>query len=635
MQSSEIRERYLKFFEKRGHKIIPSASLVPENDPSSLFTTAGMQPLVPYLLGAKHPAGTRLVDVQKCVRTGDIEDVGDNRHLTFFEMLGNWSFGDYFKKEAIEWSLEFLTSKEEGLGLDINRLYVTVFKGEDGIPRDEDSIKFWKANFAKHNIKAEVAGTDETIQDAIKIIPLGKDDNFWIAGTTGPCGGDTEMFYDVLGKGKVEGKFQDLVKSGRIIEIWNDVFMEFNKTVDGKYEKLPKPNVDTGMGLERTTVVMQGKSTVFDTDIFKSLLSKIQELAIRYDEKSGRIIADHIRAATFMISDGVVPSNTEQGYVLRRLLRRAIIHSQKINMNYGLEKDINGIFSLADIVIEKLGNVYPNLKNQKDNIKGEILKEEMRFKQTLEKGLKEFEKFQWMGVPDEELLENTNRTVAFAGHAAKVLTGEIAFNLFQTYGFPTELIEEIAKEKGILLSPDFKRKIEDKFKEHQEISKAGSEQKFKGGLAGTGEMETKYHTATHMLLASLQKVLKSEIVQKGSNITAERLRFDFNWPEKVPADKLKEVEDLVNQKIQEKLPVEMVEMPKEEAQKIVTTFCIDLSKYADTVKVYKIGVKDGSYFSIEFCGGPHVKNTGDLGHFKIVKEEASSAGVRRIKAVLE
>ena len=328
MQSSEIRERYLKFFEKRGHTIIPSASLVPENDPSSLFTTAGMQPLVPYLLGEKHPAGTRLVDVQKCIRTGDIEDVGDNRHLTFFEMLGNWSLGDYFKKEAIEWSMEFLTSKSEGLGLDPKRLYITVFKGEDRIPRDEDAIKYWKENFEKKGITAEVASTDEMIKDGVRIIPLGKDDNFWIAGNVGPCGGDTEMFYDVLGEGKVEGKFHDLVKSGRIIEIWNDVFMEFNKTADGKYEKLKKPNVDTGMGLERTTVVMQGKNNVFETDIFQPILSKIQELAVRYNEKSGRIIADHIRAATFMISDGVTPSNTEQGYVLRRLLRRAIIHSQ-------------------------------------------------------------------------------------------------------------------------------------------------------------------------------------------------------------------------------------------------------------------------------------------------------------------
>jgi len=633
MQSNEIRQRYLKFFEKRGHTIIPSASLVPENyiipDKGSLFTTAGMQPLIPYLLGTKHPAGTRIVDVQKCVRTGDIEDVGDNRHLTFFEMLGNWSLGDYFKKEAIEWSLEFLTSKEEGLGLDPKRLYVTIFKGEDGIPRDEDSIKYWTINFEKFGIKAKVAGVDETIKEGVRIIALGKEDNFWIAGSTGPCGGDTEMFYDVIGEdkgGKVEGKFQDLVKSGRIIEIWNDVFMEFNKTVDGKYEKLPKPNVDTGMGLERTSVVMQGKDNVYQTDIFEPILSYIKSNAKKLDDRSMKIVADHIRSAVFIISDGVVPSNTEAGYVLRRILRRTIRFIDK------LELSRESIFDLAKIIINQFSYAYPELNKKENEILEVIKNEDERFRQTLEKGLKEFGK--WYQGPAASFFEDNDSEEEINDTLMKkvdgmpaTIPGMIAFRLFTTYGFPIELTIEIAKEKGLLVDiDDFNKEM----KKHQEISRVGSEQKFKGGLAGTGEMETKYHTATHLLLASLRKVLGGEIVQKGSNITIERMRFDFNWPEKVSAEQLKAVEALVNQKIAEKIPVEMLELPKEEAKKIVTTLSFDLSKYGDVVKVYKIGD-----FSAEFCGGPHVKNTSELGHFKIVKEEASSAGVRRIKAILE
>ncbi len=599
MKSSDIRQRYLKFFEKRGHTIIPSASLIPENDPSSLFTTAGMQPLVPYLLGAKHPAGTRLVDVQKCVRTGDIDDVGDNRHLTFFEMMGNWSLGDYFKKEAIEWSLEFLTSKEEGLNLDPKRLYVTVFKGEDGIPRDEDAIKFWKENFTKHNIDVEVAGEDEFIKDDVRIIPLGKDDNFWIAGAVGPCGGDTEMFYDVRPQdGKVHGKFADLVKSGRIIEIWNNVFMEFNKTADGEYLPLTKKNVDTGMGLERTTVVMQGKTTVFDTDIFEAILSEIKKGAAKSDERAERIIADHIRSAVMMISDGVIPSNTEAGYVLRRLLRRAI----KFIDQLGIQKE--NILSIAGVVIDQLNYAYPVLVTNKIEILDVIKAEDLKFRTTLEKGLKEFEK-----ISDKDI------------------SGKDAFLLFSSYGFPVELTKELALEKSILVD---EKSFQEEFRKHQEISKVGSEQKFKGGLAGTGEMETRYHTATHLLLASLRRVLKGEITQKGSNITTERMRFDFNWPEKLTPEQLKAVEDMVNEKIHDKLIVEMLELPKEEAKKVVTTLSFDLSKYGDVVKVYRIGD-----FSTEFCGGPHVTNTFELGHFKIVKEEASSAGIRRIKAVLE
>jgi len=627
MKSSEIRERYLKFFEKRGHKIIPSASLVPADyiipDKGSLFTTAGMQPLIPYLLGTKHPDGTRLVDVQKCVRTGDIDDVGDNRHLTFFEMMGNWSLGDYFKKEAIEWSLDFLTNGDDedegnkGLGLLPERLYVTVFKGEDGIPRDEESIVFWKDNFKKFNIDAEVALEDEIIKDKIKIIPLGKDDNFWIAGQTGPCGGDTEMFYDTRPEeGKVEGKFADLVKSGRIIEIWNNVFMEFNKTREGKYEKLAKPNVDTGMGLERTTVVMQGKSTVFDTDIFEEILNKVKSLKfkVKSEEQSiraERIIADHIRSAVMIISDGVVPSNTEGGYVLRRILRRAIRFIDQL----GISKE--EIISIAKVVISKFFYAYPILSEKESEILNVIKGEDEKFRKTLEEGLKQLKHIAYR-LENSEMIPVVDR---------KKLNGIEAFNLYQTYGFPIELTLEICKEWDIEVDIVG---FNEHMKKHQEISKAGSEQKFKGGLAGTGEMETKYHTATHLLLGALRQVLSKDIYQKGSNITVERMRFDFNWPEKLTAEQIKAVEDLVNQKIAEKISVEMLDLPKEEAKKIVSVLSFDESKYGDVVKVYKIGD-----FDVEFCGGPHVKNTSELGHFKISKEEASSAGVRRIKAVLE
>jgi alanyl-tRNA synthetase len=600
MKSAEIRERYLRFFEKRGHTVIPSASLVPADypipDKGSLFTTAGMQPLIPYLLGTTHPAGTKIVDIQKCVRTGDIDDVGDNRHCTFFEMMGNWSLGDYFKQESIAWSLEFLTSKEEGLGLDPRRFYMTVFKGEDGIPQDEESISIWKENFAKHGIKAEVSD-DEYIKDEVRILPLGKDDNFWIAGTTGPCGGDTEMFYDVIGEekgGKLEGRFSDLVKSGRIIEIWNNVFMEFNKTADGQYEKLAKPNVDTGMGLERTTVVMQGKENVFETDIFEPILSYLKSNSKNYDDKSARIVADHIRSAVFIISDGIIPANTEAGYVLRRILRRAIRFIDKLTLSQ------EAIFDLVKIVIENFSYAYPELKTNENNILEIIKNEDIKFMQTLENGLKEFEK------------------------------GIEAFDLFQSYGFPIEMTIELAKEKGITIDVN---SFNEKMKKHQEISKAGSEQKFKGGLAGTGEMETKYHTATHLLNSALRAVLGNHVSQKGSNITAERLRFDFIHPEKLTDEQKKKVEDYVNGVIALKLPVTCREMSAEEAKQSGAQG-VFTDKYDAVVKVYTVGTDD-DHFSKEICGGPHVTNTSELGHFKITKEEAVSAGVRRIKAVLE
>jgi len=621
MTAQELREKYLKFFESKGHAVIPSASLVPrETDTSTLFTTAGMHPLVPYLLGEEHPGGRRVTSVQKCVRTGDIDDVGDNRHLTFFEMMGNWSFGDYFKKEAIEWSFEFLTG-QEWLGLDPKRLYVTTFKGENGIPRDETAIEVWKEVFKKAGMEVAVAGEDETIKDNVRIIPLGTDDNFWIAGATGPCGGDTEMFYDTRPEdGPMDGqKFGDLVNSFRLIEIWNDVFMEFNKTADGKYEKLAKPNVDTGMGVERTLAVLNSKENVFETEIFKDIFHKISLLMpqkmepnIPFSEEirphqqwyadlgeekkhSARIVADHIRASVFIISDGVEPSNVGRGYVLRRLVRRMIRHGKLLGINANFTKN------LAYAVVEEFEGFYPELKNNESRIVEELEKEENKFRQTLEKGLKEFNKL-------------------FAVTAAE------AFNLYQSYGFPLEMTEELAKEKGIAVD---KKEFEAEFKKHQDLSRTASAGAFKGGLQGAGEMETKYHTATHLLLAALREILGPETYQKGSNITAERLRFDFNYPEKVSPEKLKEVEDLVNQKIQAGIPVEMTEMSKDEALKIAKV-SFDPVKYGDIVKVYKIGD-----FSIELCGGPHVRNLSELGRFKIKKEEASSAGVRRIKAILE
>lgn len=554
MTSNEIRKKFLKFFENRGHKIIPSASLIPENDPSVLFNTAGMQPLVPYLLGQKHPMGTRLVDVQKCVRTGDIDEVGDNRHCTFFEMLGNWSLGDYFKPDSIKWSLEFLTDKEEGLGLDINRIYVTVFEGDNNAPRDNEAADIWGKYISKN-----------------RIYFLPAKNNWWSAGDNGPCGPDTEIFYDTNEAPLGDMTHDEFVKAddeGRVIEIWNNVFMQYEK-VDGKVVgKLAKHNVDTGMGLERIVMVSQGVKTVFDTDLFGGEQTREE-----------RIIIDHVKASLFMISDGVIPGNTGRGYVLRRLIRRASRFSKE-----PLSK-----------MIEKIKKIYEGVYDLDDN--GIIKEEEEKFRLTLEQGLKAFEK------------------------------GINPFDLFQSYGFPIELTIELAKEKGIKID---KEDFDKKLKEHQELSRTSSVGMFKGGLAGTGEMETKYHTATHMLLAALRQILGEDIIQKGSNITSERMRFDFNWGDKVTEVQLKSIEDLVNQKIGDDISVEMIELPKEEASKIVKNLSFDLSKYGDIVKVYKIGD-----FSAEFCGGPHVESTGVLGRFKITKEEASSQGVRRIKAILE
>jgi alanyl-tRNA synthetase len=621
MQSNEIRQKYLKFFEKRGHTIIPSASLVPENDPSVLFNTAGMQPLVPYLLGEKHPAGTRLVDVQKCVRTGDIEEVGDNRHLTFFEMLGNWSLGDYFKKESIQWSFEFLTDKVDGLGLDINRIYVTVFEGDENAPRDNEAAEIWKKYLPEG-----------------RIYFLPAKNNWWSAGENGPCGPDTEIFYDPNEQAIGDMTHDQFVKAddeGRVVEIWNNVFMEYQKK-DGKVVgKLAQHNVDTGMGLERITMVSQKVKTVFDTDLFQSVLFEIKKLAQNYNEKSARVIADHVRAATFLISDGVTPSNTDQGYILRRLLRRAVRCIDQMGLVHENNTDRSNLAYFSEIIVRQNAIAYPNLATEADKIFKEIEAEEEKFRKTLVTGLKEFEKIiigPASGIYDAEISnEEINQQLGKQlENMPPKIPGIIAFRLFTTFGFPIELTIEIAKEKGMIVDTDgFDRE----FKKHQELSRAGAEQKFKGGLASTGEQEIKYHTATHLLNAALRQVLGPDVHQKGSNITAERLRFDFSYPEKLSDEQKKKVEDYVNGVIALRLPVTCKEMKVDEA-KASGAEGVFTDKYDALVKVYTVG-PDDDHYSKEICGGPHVANTGELGRFKIQKEEASSAGVRRIKAVLE
>lgn len=580
MQSDEIRNRFLAFFAARGHAIMPSASLVPENDPSVLFNTAGMQPLVPYLLGQKHPLGTRIADVQKCVRTGDLDDIGDNRHFSFFEMMGNWSLGDYFKEDAIKWSHEFLTSKEEGLGLDMNRLYVTIFEGDENAPYDQESKDIWMSlGVPEHRIYA-----------------LPADDNWWSPGDNGPCGPCSEMFYDMTTEGIGDldkDGFIAATKKEDIIEIWNDVFMEYEKK-DGKViGKLSQKNVDTGAGLERITAVMQGKKTAYETDLFEKVFEAIHSRAQVKNTRSERIVADHVRAAVFMITDGVIPSNNGRGYVLRRLIRRAVRHADALLLPEDALRIIAGIIALQYSV------PYPELKEV--NIQQVFQTEEVKFRQTLQQGLKEFEK------------------------------GIDPFLLATTYGFPIELTEELAKEKGIIIDrADFDAKM----KEHQDKSRTASAGMFKGGLANHNEQTVRLHTAHHLLLAALQTVLGKGVHQKGSNITEERLRIDFAFERKMTDEEKKQVEDLVNQKINEACSVVRREMPKEEAEKMGAEMEFG-AKYADIVSVYFIEDKEGSAFSKEFCGGPHVTNTSELGHFKLLKEEAVSAGVRRIKAVLE
>lgn len=603
MTTNELRQKYLDFFKSKGHVIVPSSSLIPENDPTVLFTPAGMFPFVPNLMGERHPLGKRLVNCQKCIRTVDIDDVGDNRHLTFFEMLGNWSFGDYFKKEAIEWSFEFLTSKD-WLGLEPSRLYVTIFRGDENAPLDEESIKVWQEQFDKVGIKAEVALDGIWKNKNTKIFALPAEDNWWGLASGGPCGPDTEMFYDVAPEIHFEKKSHaDLVKAGKLVEVWNDVFVQYNKTPAGKIEELKQKSVDTGMGLERTVVVLNGKKEVFELPEFETLFAKITELSgMRYEDnkKAFRIIADHVRAATFILGDEkrIEPSNVDRGYILRRLIRRAV--------RYGKQLSISGVFTfkIAEVVISLFGDVYSELKQNKEFIFNQLVKEEEKFAKSLERGLKEFEK-----------IAKNNQ-----------ITGKQAFMLFSSYGFPLEMTIELAAEKGLKVDVE---SFQNEFKKHQDLSRTASAGKFKGGLADTSEGTKKLHTAAHLMLQALRIVLGDHVYQKGSNITPERLRFDFSHPEKMTPEQIKKVEDIVNEQIQKDLPVKCDEVTLEEAKKQGAMGVFE-HKYGDKVKVYYIGD-----FSKEICGGPHVNRTGVLGKFKIKKEESSSAGVRRIKAVLE
>ena len=583
MKAIEIRNKYLNYFKAHGHKVIPSSPLIPENDPSVLFNTAGMQPLVPYLLGEPHPEGKRLTDYQKCVRTVDIDEVGDNRHLTFFEMLGNWSLGDYFKEESIKMSFEFLTKE---LQIPVEKLSVTVFKGDEDCPRDDFAASCWK---------------NAGILDG-HIYYYGKDDNWWIAGETGPCGPDTEMFYDT-GKPACSDDCQPSCDCGKYVEIWNNVFMEYFKDENG-YSKLKQQNVDTGLGLERMAMLLQGKETPFDTELFKPVMDKLAELQKVDIIESRRIVAEHLRSSMMIIADGGRPSNLDRGYVLRRLIRRMIRQMNK------LQVDLNELSTLIDINVDNLKEMYPELEQNRETIKQVMIEEKDKFVKTLTHGEREFEK------EVRRLKEQGKDTIE----------GKTIFRLYDTYGFPPEVTKDLASENGMKISMEEFDKL---FKEHQEKSRAGSDKKFKGGLASTGEMETKYHTATHLLNAALKQVLGSHVHQRGSNITEERLRFDFSHPAKMTDEEKAKTEELVNKWIQEAIPVERLEMKKDEAiaQGAEAMF---IEKYGDIVSVYKIGD-----VSLELCGGPHVENTSELGEFKIKKEESSSSGVRRIKAILE
>lgn len=582
MKAIDIRNKYLNFFERHGHKLIPSAPLIPENDPSVLFNTAGMQPLVPYLLGEKHPEGTRLTDYQKCLRTNDIDEVGDNRHLTYFEMLGNWSLGDYFKEESIQMSYEFLTKE---LGIPSEKISVTCFAGDDDCPRDTVSAEAWK--------KAGI------LEDHIYY--YGKDDNWWIAGEEGPCGPDTEMFYDT-GKEPCSEHCEPSCDCGKYVEIWNNVFMEYFKDENG-YSKLKQKNVDTGLGLERMAMLLQGKETPFDTEIFEPVMKKLTELSKKDNIESKRIVAEHLRSSIMIISDGGKPSNVDRGYILRRLIRRMIRHINK------LEIDLSSLEDLVYLNIDTLNELYPELEANKEMIKSVIIEEKDKFVKTLAKGEKEFFK-EISGIKEKSI---------------NVLPGSMVFRLYDTYGFPPEVTKELAKENGFGIDiKEFNRL----FEIHQQKSRAGSEQKFKGGLAEQNKETIAYHTATHLLNAALKKVLGSDTHQKGSNITTERMRFDFNCDHKLTDEEKAKIEEVVNDWIKAGLDVKCEEMKKEDAVKSGAE-CMFIEKYPDIVTVYTIGD-----VSKELCGGPHVKNTSELGKFKIKKEEASSSGIRRIKAVL-
>jgi alanyl-tRNA synthetase len=594
MNATELRDKFIAFFVSKGHKQIAGKSLVPENDPSVLFTTAGMHPLVPYLLGEPHPAGKRLCNYQKCIRTGDIDEVGDASHLTCFEMLGNWSLGDYFKKESIAWSWEFLTDKK-WLGLDPRKLSVTVFAGDANVPRDDESAAIWKS-------LGLPAG---------RIAYLGEADNWWKVGPTGPCGPDTEIFY-WTGPGIPSDASNKQNDPDNWLEIWNNVFMEFNRIDEKTLVKLPKQNVDTGMGLERTAAALQGEESVFQTGVFTPIIAAIEAVSgYRYGkdaekDRSVRIVADHLRSAVFILGDekGVTPSNLGAGYVLRRLVRRAVRHGRKL----GVEKSF--LKELARSVVDTFRGPYPELGENVAKVYAELDKEEAKFLETLQKGEHEFEKL----APD--LLKNPK----------KIIPGRIAFRLYDTYGFPLELTEELAAERGLAVD---KAEFDEAFRKHQDLSRAGSEAVFKGGLADQSEMTVRYHTATHLLQAALKRVLGEHVAQKGSNITAERMRFDFSHPAPMTPEEVKKVEDLVNEQIKRDLPVTMRMMKLDEAKAMGATALFG-EKYEETVKVYTI-----DDFSMEVCGGPHVEHTGVLGKFKITREQSSSSGVRRIRAVLE
>lgn len=593
MTANELRKAYVDFFVSKDHVQISGASLIPENDPTVLFTTAGMHPLVPYILGAPHPAGSKLVDYQKCIRTGDIDSVGDPHHLTCFEMLGNWSLGAYFKEEMIKYSYEFLTTVLE---IDPENLSVTVFEGDAEVPRDEEAAKVW-----------ESLGIDKQ-----RIFFMPREDNWWgPAGTTGPCGPDSEMFIDT-GRESCSPDCKPGCKCGKYFEIWNDVFMGYHKMEDGSYQEMERKCIDTGMGIERTIAILQGKKSVYETEVFQPIIKEIELLAGKKygdDEdvdNSIRIVADHIRTSVFILGDqkGMAPSNVGQGYILRRLIRRAVRHGQKLG--------INGEFlaKLAGVVVALYEEAYPEMKDRTDFIYTELAKEELKFGETLEKGEREFSKL----IPN--LMKGNSRTIS----------GRLAFKLYDTYGFPVELTIELAKEHGFDVD---KKGFDEAFEKHQEISRAGAEGQFKGGLQDHSEQTTALHTATHLLHEALSRVLGGYVKQLGSNITAERLRFDFNNPSPLTKEQLSEVERIVNEVIGKDLPVVCETMTLEEAHKKGAAAQFE-SRYGENVTVYTIGD-----FSSEVCGGPHVKHTGELGHFKIVKEQSSSAGVRRIKAILE
>lgn len=579
---TEIREKYLDFFKLKKHEEIQNESLVPENDPSVLFVNAGMFPLVPYLKGEIHPKGNRLVNVQRCLRTGDIDMVGDKEHCTTFEMLGNWSLNDYFKKEAINFTVEFFIKE---LGMDINRIYATVFEGDEEIPQDEESIQIWKEIFAKYGIDAKV-GKGE------RISTLGKEDNWWGLAAGGPCGPDSEIFYKT--------------NDNRLVEIGNNVFMEY-LLEEGRYKPLGRHNVDFGGGLDRLTMLSQETDSIFETDIYKPIFEKVKSLNNVHDIRSERIITDHIKAATWIIMDNIEPGRNEQGYILRRLIRRSVRHARSLGINNLFTREI------GQVAIDQFFSIYPKLKSDEERILNTLEEEEIKFNKTIEEGLKRLTKI----VNKEE-----------------EITGKTAFTIYETYGFPIEMtIEELENQNfkfdKVKLQEDFQKA----FDEHKELSRTASKGMFKGGLADTSEMSTKYHTATHLLLEALRQVLGDQVMQKGANINPERLRFDYNSDQKLTPEQVKQVEDIVNKQIEQNLPVTFKILPKEEALKIVKGAAFT-EKYGNDVKVYYIGEEDAP-FSVEICGGPHVENTKDLGNFKITKQENVGAGIKRIKGVLE